>query len=335
MKSSILVVGGAGYIGSHMAKMLAQSSHEVIVMDNLSTGFRDAARYGRLIEGDLADQALLDRIFAEDDIAAVLHFAALSQVGESMREPARYYRNNVANTQNLLDAMLRHHVRRFIFSSTAAIFGEPESILIDEQHPQRPINPYGRSKRMVEEMLADYDSAYGLRSVSLRYFNAAGADPEGDLGERHDPESHLIPLVLQAASGRRNHIAIYGDDYATPDGTCIRDYVHVWDLCSAHLLALEHLLADGDSNAFNLGNGTGFSVQEVIDTARRVTGQPIPAQTQERRPGDPAVLVADSQKARRGLGWEPRFGDLETIVEHAWGWEKKKGEARQNRSFQT
>ena len=246
MKSSILVVGGAGYIGSHMAKMLAQSSHEVIVMDNLSTGFRDAARYGRLIEGDLADQALLDRIFAEDDIAAVLHFAALSQVGESMREPALYYRNNIANTQNLLDAMLRHHVRRFIFSSTAAIFGEPESTLIDEQHPQRPINPYGRSKRMVEEMLAD-----------------------------------------------------------------------------------------GASNAFNLGSGTGFSVQEVIDTARRVTGQPIPAQTQERRAGDPAVLVADSQKARRELGWEPCFGDLGTIVEHAWGWEKKKGEARQNRSFQT
>ena len=325
MKSSILVVGGAGYIGSHMAKMLAQSGHDVLVLDNLSTGFRDAVRYGRLIEGDLADQALLDRIFAEDDIAAVLHFAALSQVGESMREPALYYRNNVANAQNLLDAMLRHHVRRFIFSSTAAIFGEPESTLIDEQHPQRPINPYGRSKRMVEEMLADYDSAYGLRSVSLRYFNAAGADPEGDLGERHDPESHLIPLVLQAASGRRDHIAIYGDDYATPDGTCIRDYVHVWDLCSAHLLALEHLLADGESDAFNLGNGTGFSVQEVIDTARRVTGQPIQEIIQERRPGDPAVLVADSKKARQILGWEPRFEGLRTIIAHAWKWEKKHG----------
>ncbi len=327
MKASILVVGGAGYIGSHMAKMLVQSGHEVIILDNLSTGFRDAARYGRLIEGDLADQALLDRIFAEDDIAAVLHFAALSQVGESMREPARYYRNNVANTQNLLDAMLRHGVRRFIFSSTAAIFGDPEAPLIDEQHPQRPINPYGRSKRMVEEMLVDYDSAYSLRSVCLRYFNAAGADPEGELGERHYPESHLIPLVLQAASGRRDRIAIYGNDYSTPDGTCIRDYIHVWDLCSVHLLALEHLLADGESDAFNLGNGTGFSVQEVIDTARQVTGKTIPSLVQKRRPGDPAVLVTDSAKARTTLGWAPRFDTLDTIIAHAWEWESKKGAA--------
>jgi UDP-glucose 4-epimerase len=322
----VLVVGGAGYIGSHMAKMLVQSGHEVLILDNLSTGFRDAARYGRLIEGDLSDQNLLDRIFSENDIGAIMHFAALSHVGESMREPAQYYRNNIANTQNLLDAMLRHGVRRFIFSSTAALFGEPEYIPIDEQHPQRPINPYGRSKRMAEEMLADYDRAYGLRSISLRYFNAAGADPEGELGERHDPESHLIPLALQAASGRCDHIAIYGEDYPTPDGTCIRDYIHVWDLCSAHLLALEHLLADGESKAFNLGNGTGFSVQEVIDTARRVTGQAIPAQTQDRRPGDPAVLVADSQKARRELGWQPRFQELETIITHAWAWERKKGE---------
>ena len=325
MKASILVVGGAGYIGSHMAKMLVQSGHEVIILDNLSTGFRDAARYGRLIEGDLADQALLDRIFAEDDIAAVLHFAALSQVGESMREPARYYRNNVANTPNLLDAMLRHGVRRFIFSSTAAIFGEPEAPLINEQHPQRPINPYGRGKRMVEEMLGDYDRAYGLRSVCLRYFNAAGADPEGELGERHDPESHLIPLVLQTASGRRDHIAVYGNDYPTPDGTCIRDYIHVWDLCSAHLLALEHLLADGGSDIFNLGNGTGFSVQKVIDTARRVTGKAIPSVVQERRAGDPAVLVADSAKARAELGWQPRFDRINTIIAHAWDWERKKG----------
>ncbi|MHB8367210.1 MAG: UDP-glucose 4-epimerase GalE [Acidithiobacillus sp.] len=325
MNGSILVVGGAGYIGSHMAKMLVQSGHEVIVLDNLSTGFRDAVRYGRLIEGDLADETLVDQIFAENSIAAVMHFAALSQVGESVREPARYYRNNVANTQNLLDAMLRHGVKRFIFSSTAAIFGEPETPAIDEQHPQRPINPYGRSKRMVEEMLGDYDSAYGLRSVCLRYFNAAGADLEGELGERHDPESHLIPLVLQAASGRRDHIAIYGNDYPTPDGTCVRDYIHVWDLCSAHLLALEHLLADGESDAFNLGNGKGFSVQEVIDTARRVTGQPIREIIQERRVGDPAVLVADSQKARQILGWEPRFEGLGTIIAHAWEWERKKG----------
>ena len=318
---NILVVGGAGYIGSHMAKMLAKSGYEVLILDNLSTGFRDAARYGRLIEGDLADQNLLDQIFSENSIAAVLHFAALSQVGESVREPARYYRNNVANTQNLLDAMLGHEVRRFIFSSTAAIFGEPEYTPIDESHRLSPINPYGRSKRMVEEMLADYDHSYGLRFVTLRYFNAAGADPGGKLGERHDPESHLIPLVLQVASGRREYIAVYGNDYPTPDGTCIRDYIHVWDLCSAHLLALEHLLADGGSHAFNLGNGKGFSVQEVIDTARSVTGQDIPVQKWERRAGDPAMLVADSKRARLVLGWHPRFYDLETIIEHAWQWE--------------
>ncbi len=322
---SVLVVGGAGYIGTHMAKMLVCSGYGVVVLDNLSTGFRDAVRHGQLIEGDLVDQVLLEQVFSNQRINAVLHFAALSQVGESVREPARYYRNNVANTQNLLDAMLRHDVRCFLFSSTAAIFGEPEYTPIDEHHPQRPINPYGRSKRMVEEMLADYRQAHGLCSVSLRYFNAAGADPEGELGERHDPESHLIPLVLQAASGRREKIAIFGNDYPTPDGTCVRDYIHVWDLCSAHLLALEHLLAGGESAAYNLGNGKGFSVQEVIDTARRVTGRSIPVEMQERRSGDPAILVADSQKARQELGWQPRFADLETIIAHAWSWEKNKG----------
>ncbi|WP_312283636.1 UDP-glucose 4-epimerase GalE [Candidatus Igneacidithiobacillus taiwanensis] len=324
-KSHVLVVGGAGYIGSHISKMLAQSGYEVLVLDNLSSGFRDAVRYGQLIEGDLADQSLLEQVFSKERIDAVLHFAALSQVSESMCEPARYYRNNVANTQNLLDSMLRHDVRRFIFSSTAAILGEPEYTPIDEDHPQRPINPYGRTKRMVEEMLADYDQAYGLRSVSLRYFNAAGADPGGELGERHDPESHLIPLVLQAASGRLKNIAIYGNDYPTSDGTCVRDYIHVWDLCSAHLLALEHLMADGESAAYNLGNGKGFSVQEVIDTARKVTGQSIPVVLQGRRSGDPGILVADSQKARQELGWQQRFAELETIISHAWEWEQKKG----------
>lgn len=323
----ILLTGGAGYIGSHMAKMLVQRGYEVIIFDNLSTGFRDAARYGRLIEGDLADRTLLEQIFTENQIAAVMHFAALSQVGESMREPALYYRNNFSNAQNILDAMLKHGALCFIFSSTAAIFGEPQYTPIDEEHLHRPINPYGRSKSMVEAMLADYDSAYGLRSVSLRYFNAAGADPECELGERHDPESHLIPLVLQAASGRRFHIAIYGDDYPTPDGTCIRDYIHVWDLCSAHLLALEHLLANEESNAFNLGNGNGFSVQEVIDTARRVTGRDIPTQKMDRRDGDPAILVSDSKRAIQELGWHPHFPDLGTIIEHAWQWEQKNGTA--------
>ena len=323
----ILLTGGAGYIGSHMAKMLVQRGYEVIIFDNLSTGFRDAARYGRLIEGDLADRTLLEQIFTENQVVAVMHFAALSQVGESMREPALYYRNNFSNAQNILDAMLKHGALCFIFSSTAAIFGEPQYTPIDEEHLQRPINPYGRSKRMVEKMLGDYDSAYGLRSVCLRYFNAAGADPECELGERHDPESHLIPLVLQAASGRRDHIAIYGDDYPTPDGTCIRDYIHVWDLCSAHLLALEHLLADGKSNVFNLGSGKGFSVQEVIDTARRFTDQDIPTQKRERRDGDPAILVADSKRAILELGWYPHFPDLGTIIEHAWQWEQKNGKA--------
>ena len=325
MSSSILVVGGAGYIGSHMAKMLVQSGHDVLVLDNLSTGFRDAVRYGRLIEGDLADCSFLDRMFAENSIDAVLHFAALSQVGESIQKPALYYRNNVANTLNLLDAMLAHGVQRFIFSSTAAIFGEPETARSAETHPQRPINPYGRSKRMVEEILKDYDQAYALRYVSLRYFNAAGADPEGELGEQHDPESHLIPLVLQAASRRRTQIAVYGNDYPTPDGTCVRDYIHVWDLCSAHLLALEHLMADGHSDVFNLGNGAGFSVQAVIETARRATGKSIPTVVQERRTGDPAVLVADSARARETLGWTPYFDGIDTIIAHAWDWESKKG----------
>lgn len=324
---NILVVGGAGYIGSHMAKLLATNGYEVLILDNLSTGFRDAARYGRLIEGDLADQNMLDRIFSENPITAVLHFAAFSQVGESIHEPARYYRNNVGNTQNLLDAMLRYDVRRFIFSSTAAVFGDPQYTPIDERHRLSPINPYGRSKRMVEEVLADYEHSYGLRFVTLRYFNAAGSDPDGELGERHDPESHLIPLVLQVASGRREHIAVYGNDYQTADGTCIRDYIHVWDLCSAHLLALKHLLTGGESNAFNLGNGNGFSVQEVIDTARQVTGKTIPSLVQKRRPGDPAVLVTDSAKARTTLGWAPRFDTLDTIIAHAWEWESKKGAA--------
>jgi len=326
MKPPILVVGGAGYIGSHMVKLLAEAGYPVTVLDNLSTGFADAARYGDLVTGDLADSALLDRLFAEHSFAAVLHFAALSQVGESVQIPDRYYRNNVANTLNLLDAMRRHGVDKFIFSSTAAIFGEPQYTPIDERHPAQPINPYGRSKRMVEEVLADLWHSYGLRSVCLRYFNAAGADPSGELGERHDPESHLIPLVLQAASGRRQQISVFGNDYQTRDGTCIRDYIHVWDLCSAHLLAVEHLLEEGESLALNLGNGQGFSVQEVIDGARRVTGKEIRVQEQARRPGDPAILVADSTQARQFLGWQPQYADLDTIIAHAWTWEQQKGQ---------
>lgn len=317
----ILVVGGAGYIGSHMVKMLYQRNHQVTILDNLSTGYRDAVIGGDFILGDLADRTLLDELFTSAGFDGVMHFASYIQVGESVREPAKYYRNNVVNTQNLLDAMVAHRVCRFIFSSTAAIFGEPLRIPIDENHPQNPINPYGRSKWMVEQMAADYDKAYGLKTVCLRYFNAAGADPEGELGERHEPETHLIPLVLQAASGRRFHITVFGSDYETPDGSCIRDYIHVNDLCEVHLLALQRLSDGGESAAYNLGNGNGFSVREVIETAQAVTGRPIAVEYGPRRPGDPARLVADSRLARHDLGWCPRYGDLSAIIEHAWRWE--------------
>jgi UDP-glucose 4-epimerase len=282
--------------------------------------------YAELIEADLADKAALDRVLGGGAFDAVMHFASYIQVGESVTAPAKYYENNVTHTQNLLDAMVRHGVNNFIFSSTAAIFGEPEYTPIDEAHPARPINPYGRSKWFVEQMLEDYERAYGLKSVCLRYFNAAGADPEGELGERHVPETHLIPLILQAASGRRECIKVFGRDYPTPDGTCIRDYIHVMDLCEAHLLAIEKLAETGEGARFNLGNGNGFSVQEVIDSAVRVTGRQFAVVDEIRREGDPAVLVADSRRAREALGWSPRFGDLDSIVAHAWRWELKAGE---------
>ncbi len=317
----ILVVGGAEYIGSHMVKRLAQDGHEVVVLDDLSTGHREAARFGELVEGDLADSALLDRFLGQRPFAAVMHFGAYSQVGESSQEPAAYYRNNVAHTLNLLDAMRAHGVDRLVFSSTAAVFGEPMYIPIDEAHPLRAINPYGRSKRMVEEILADYQLAYGLHWAALRYFNAAGADPEGELGEQHEPETHLIPIVLQVASGRRSELQVFGDDYDTPDGTCIRDYVHVTDLCDAHALALDYLCSGRPSRAWNLGTEVGYSVREVINTARRVTGREILVRIMPRRPGDPARLVADSAAAGRDLGWSPRFADLEIMITHAWRWE--------------
>ena len=252
-----------------------------------------------------------------------MHFASFIQVGESVQKPAMYYQNNVSDTLHLLDAMRAAGVQRFIFSSTAATFGEPLYSPIDERHPQVPINPYGRSKLMIEQVLEDYDRAYGLKSVCLRYFNAAGADPQGELGERHDPETHLIPLVLQAASGRRPNIAVFGRDYDTPDGTCIRDYIHINDLCEAHWLGLQSLMQGGGSQRYNLGNGNGFSVQEVIDAARRVTGQPITVIDAPRRDGDPARLVADATLARQQLGWTPQFPELDTLVAHAWGWEQK------------
>lgn len=320
----VLVVGGAGYIGSQMVKMLCQQGCSVTTLDNLSSGHRDAVLCGHFVQGNFGDRALLEAVLSRG-FDAVLHFASFIQVGESVQHPDKYYRNNVTYTLGLLDTMRAHGMNKFIFSSTAATFGEPHYTPIDELHPQQPINPYGRTKLMVEQALADYDIAYGLKSVCLRYFNAAGADPEGQLGERHDPETHLIPLVLQAASGRRPSISVFGRDYDTPDGTCIRDYIHIQDLCSAHWLALQSLMDGADSQSYNLGNGNGFSVQEVIDTAEHVTGRNIPVANGPRRDGDPARLVADSRLAREKLGWHPQYSDLATIIEHAWKWEMRCG----------
>ena len=326
MSESILVVGGAGYIGSHMVKRLRQAGYAVTVADDLSSGRREAVRDVELHVGDIGDAGFVDALLRQVKPAAVMHFASFIQVGESVADPAKYYRNNIAATLVLLEAMRAHGVTRFIFSSTAAIFGDPQYTPIDEAHPKAPINPYGRSKWFVEQMLEDFDRAYGLKSVCLRYFNAAGADPDDELGECHEPETHLIPLILQVASGRRPHITVYGEDYPTADGTCIRDYIHVEDLCQAHLLALRQLLAGGESARYNLGNGNGYSVREVIEAARRVTGHPIPVQVGARRAGDPPVLVADASAARRVLGWQPRHADLERILADAWAWERRHAE---------
>ncbi len=324
----ILVVGGAGYIGTHMVKDLLRADYSVVVLDNLSKGHRELIPGGVFVEGDLGDSALLDRLFTEHDISAVMHFAAFSLVGESVQEPLAYYRNNVARTVELLDAMRRHDIARFIFSSTAAVYGEPVTTPISEDHPNQPTNPYGAGKLAVERMLADCAAGYGLRYIALRYFNAAGADAEGGIGERHEPESHLIPLVLQTATGERDSIQIYGEDYPTPDGTCLRDYVHVSDLAQAHLLALESLLGDGANAIYNLGNSKGYSVREVIDIARRITGRPIATRSAPRRPGDPAVLVADSSKIRKALGWQPRYEQLEAIIASAWDWHQREAKRK-------
>ena len=315
------MVGGAGYIGSHMVKHLAQLGCDVTTLDNLSGGYRDAVLAGEFVHGDIADRCLIDNLFRHKKFVAVMHFASFIQVGESVQHPEKYYQNNFVNTINLLNAMQASGINKFVFSSSAATFGEPQYVPIDELHPQLPINPYGRTKLMVEQALTDYDAAYGIKSVCLRYFNAAGADPDGLLGERHDPETHLIPLLLQVASRQRTHINVFGRDYDTPDGTCIRDYVHVADLCEAHWLALELLIKGGSSQSFNLGNGHGFSVQEVIDVARRVTGSDIPLVDCPRRAGDPARLVADARLAFESLNWRPQFCNLDKIIEHAWQWE--------------
>jgi len=316
----ILVTGGAGYIGSHAAKVLAQADLEPVVLDNLARGHREAVQWGPLIEADTGDRAALDRIFAQYQIAAVLHFAAFTYVGESMRAPDMYFRNNTLNTLNLLEAMHAHGVRKIVFSSTAATYGNPLQVPINEEHPQNPVNPYGESKRMVERLLYWWGAAYGIQWVALRYFNAAGADPDGHLGENHDPETHLIPLAISAALGQGNTLEIYGTDYDTPDGTAIRDYLHVTDLGVAHVAALKYLDAGGASAAFNLGTGRGHSVREVISMVERVGGRGVPVREVGRRAGDPPSLVADARKSADVLGWRPEHSSLEEIVRTAWNW---------------
>lgn len=317
---AILVCGGAGYIGSHINKALHQESYETITFDSLIYGHREAVKWGTFVKGDLANPDDLEAVFRDHDIDAVFHFAAFTYVGESVEDPEKYYYNNVTNTLHLLKAMRKHGCNKIIFSSTCATYGEPESVPITEDMPQHPINPYGATKLMVERIFRDYHAAYGLEFVVLRYFNAAGADPDGEIGESHNPETHLIPLVLDAASGKRADIKVFGTDYDTPDGSCVRDYVHVTDLASAHLLALHHLEAGRGSDFFNLGNARGTSVLEVVKAARQVTGRDFKVTLTKRRPGDPPKLVGSSEKAMRVLGWRPRFADIDAIIKHAWNW---------------
>ncbi len=323
---SILVTGGAGYIGSHTVKLLQSKGYELLVFDNLVYGHEDIIKKLNVpfIQGDLSDRQLLDQIFAEHDIEAVIHFAAYAYVGESMSNPAKYYRNNVVYTLNLLEAMENAGVKNIVFSSTCATYGVPEQNLLTETHPQKPINTYGYTKLVVENILADFQRAYNWEYVAFRYFNAAGASADGLIGEDHDPEPHLIPLILYAALGKRSAISILGDDYPTPDGTCIRDYIHVEDLAQGHLLGLEYLLEGGKSDVFNLGNGNGFSVKEVIAAAKKVTEIDFTVKNGDRRPGDPPMLVGSSEKAQRILGWQPKYAEIETIIRHAWQWHQSR-----------
>ncbi|GAB4381451.1 MAG: UDP-glucose 4-epimerase GalE [Elainellaceae cyanobacterium] len=326
-KPTILVTGGAGYIGSHAVLALQQAGYNVVVLDNLVYGHRELVEdvlKVKLVVGDTNDRPLLDDLFANHQIAAVMHFAAYAYVGESVNDPAKYYRNNVLGTLTLLEAMVAAGINKFVFSSTCATYGVPKTVPIPEEHPQDPINPYGASKLMVERILADFDVAHQFKSVCFRYFNAAGADPEGRLGEDHNPETHLIPLVLQTALGKRDSIAVFGTDYPTADGTCVRDYIHVTDLAVAHVLGLEYLLNGGDSQKFNLGNGNGFSVKEVIEVAKEVTGREISVVERDRRPGDPPALIGSSEKARTMLGWQPQYADLRQILTHAWTWHQQR-----------
>lgn len=326
-KTTILVTGGAGYIGSHAALALQQAGYDLLVLDNLSNGHQELVEQElqvKVMVGDISDRPFLDHLFSTYPIAAVMHFAAYIAVGESVTDPGKYYRNNVAGTLTLLEAMVAASVKQLVFSSTCALYGTPKFVPITEEHPQEPMSPYATSKQMVERMLADFDAAYGLKSVRFRYFNAAGADPDGRLGEDHAPETHLIPLVLLAALGKLESIAIFGTDYPTPDGTCVRDYIHVADLAQAHVLGLQYLQNGGDSDVFNLGNGSGFSVREVIEAARQVTQREIQVVERHRRPGDPPILVGSSDKARSVLDWQPKYADLNAILTHAWQWHQQR-----------
>ncbi|MGF1604388.1 MAG: UDP-glucose 4-epimerase GalE [Thermosynechococcaceae cyanobacterium] len=324
---TVLVTGGAGYIGSHVVLALKDAGYPVVVLDNLVYGHRDLVEsvlQVKLVCGDVCDRTFLDQVFSDHNIGAVLHFAAYTYVGESVEQPAKYYRNNVMGSLTLLEAMVAAKIPAFVFSSTCATYGPPHQIPITEDHPQDPISPYGMTKLMVENILSDFDHAYNLRSVRFRYFNAAGADPQGRLGEDHDPETHLIPLVLMTALGKRDSISIFGTDYKTPDGTCIRDYIHVTDLADAHVRGLNYLLEGGETSVFNLGNGDGFSVREVINQAKEVTGESIPVVESYRRAGDPAILIGSAAKAEKVLGWQPQYSDLAVILEHAWQWHLKR-----------
>ena len=326
-QQTILVTGGAGYIGSHAVLALQAKGYNVIILDNLVYGHQDIVEtrlQAELIIGDTRDRALLDQLFSTRAITAVMHFAAYAYVGESVSNPAKYYQNNVAGTLTLLEAMQEAGIDQFVFSSTCATYGIPETVPIPETHPQHPINPYGASKLMVEQILGDFDTAYQMKSVIFRYFNAAGADPQGRTGEDHNPETHLIPLILLTALGKRKAIKIFGTDYPTRDGTCIRDYIHVADLAQAHVLGLEYLLKGGCSEVFNLGNGNGFTVREMIHAAQGITQKDFPVEETDRRPGDPAMLVGSSEKARRILQWEPQYADLDQIIGHAWQWHQKR-----------
>lgn len=324
-KSTFLVIGGAGYIGSHLVKALIAQQQQVVIVDNLSAGSASAVLGGELIIHDFDDREFLDSLFSKTKFDGVFHFASQIVVSESVKDPGKYYRANTAATLTLLEAMRDHKVGPLVFSSTAAVYGEPLYTPINEQHPTNPLNPYGRSKLMVEHMLADFASAYRQKYIALRYFNAAGADPQARIGESHDPETHLIPLALQAISGKRPPLQLFGQDYDTPDGTCIRDYIHVDDLASAHILAINHLNNGGESGIFNLGSNHGYSVNEVIQTAVQVTGKDVPLTYAPRRAGDPASLVADASLAKKVLGWQPKYTNLNEIIQHAWAWEQAKG----------